>query len=437
MKNDAGLIRLEWAEKFLVNLGAGLQMTEWLPYATQRFVQLRDMAMALKSAVESSTGFAYFNCGDVILADWSEARLALAKHLVEWNNTQCARPVNPALAAVVAVSQETLNLAEALNELKAQWEELHGAIRIYAGTNSKGEFNTVQASKIFRELLKLMGESRLNVNASDRKIPVIRGVPLAIRWFAMNSTPIARRRVADLLEDLRGIRDNALPYKPEIWDLADAEIRRFAAMDQSTPIAFKLRERNTGHRFRATLTTPQGRETITGYAGSPILCLHEEPVIAPTLKPYIGKVETKAGDKKNVEAMGPRVRLNDGLVVANGLSGEGDLRFYYWYTERPRKEASRTKSTRNPHSATSFPGLWLGPRKTRSGNLIPTVIVQMREDRSQRRFSIEKYGLEQAWAMAAQVYSKDRNIAVDAIIARCPAKDAVDNMLQWAINNAR
>lgn len=415
------------AVALLDELGAGTEMTLWVEYVPMRLHALQAQAKQVDAGIRAGTGFAYFNFNEDVIADWGDARAAVADYLIHWDKLDNFSKTPP-MAGIVAVDQTTLAAAAVLNRMKVAWEELHKAIRVVAGRHHGGEFSTRLASEAMRNLLRLINESRLNLDATDRKIPIIDGSPLAIRWFKANARPTARRTVADLVTELRRVRLETAYLMPEVEQLLDAEIVKFGSMNQSTPIAFRVRSGNESQRFRATYIDGKVRRRTQGYAGNPILCLESNPVLTPTMNVYEEGGITKAGAKKNLEAMGPRVRVTDKPVVSVRL---GELPFYSWYSEKraPEKKAP-VKTKKNPYSSTAFPGLWLGPRKTKD-SLNPTVIVQLL-DRSQCRFSIARHGIERAWELAAMEYSKDRGIALAPILALRPSMQAVNDMLAWA-----
>ncbi|UUA75257.1 hypothetical protein [Cellvibrio sp. QJXJ] len=421
------------AVELLDGLGAGLEMSSWTPYVSDRLAALQAQAARVSEGVLASTGFAYFNFDDTILSDWDSARPAVAEFLQYWNNRD-GYTKTPALAAVAAVDRATLQHAVVLNGMKADWEELHYSIRLVAGRSASEEFDSRIASENMRNLLRHIGEGRLNLDATDRKIPIVDGAPLTIRWFKANARPTARRTIADLVADMLRIREVTPHMDPQIRQELDADIIKYSAIDQTKEIAFRVRRENTksplvSHRFRSAYVDGKIRRRTAGYAANPILCLATDPVFTPSLNVYEETAATADGNKKNVQAMGPLERVSSKRLTTVPF---GDLQFYFWYSDAPERKAKPPVTTKkNPYSATAFPGLWLGPRKVADG-LNPTVIVQLAADRSQRRFSISKHGLESAWAQAAKVYSADRNIELDAVLAMRPSMQAVNDMLAWA-----
>lgn len=412
---------------FLEGLGAGVEMTQWVEYVPQRLRALQEQAKVVDAGIRAGVGFAYFNFNDEILEEYGAARAAAADYLIHWDNRDSFTKAPP-MASIVAVNQSTLDQAAVLNRMKIEWEDLHRAIRVVAGRAHGGEFSTKHASEAMRNLLRLMNESRLNLDATDRKIPIIDGAALAIRWFKANARPTARRTVADLVAELYRVRAETAYLKPDVEAQLDADIVKFGSMNQAAPIAFRVRKGNESQRFRATYIDGKVRRRTSGYAGNPILCLESDPLLAPTLNVYEEGGITKDGFKKNLHAMGPRERVTDKPVVSVKL---GELKFYSWYSEErapKKKPAAATK--KNPYSSTAFPGLWLGPRKTKNA-LNPTVFVQLL-DRTQRRFSIARHGIENAWQLAAKVYSDDRGIAIEPVLAMRPSMQAVNEMLAWA-----
>lgn len=423
--------RVEQARERLDRLGAGQEMTKWVDYVPEQLGRLRALGKQLGNGILASTGYAYYDFNGEIMNDWAQAREAVAQYLLDWENHDLKK--RPPLAAIAAVSRQTLECADKLNHLKVSWEQLHGDIRLVAGFTPGGDYSTQQASEAMRSLLRLINENRLNLDATDRKVPLIIGVPLAVRWFRANARPTARRTVAELVAALREVRATKDNLTPDDHQALDFDIVKFASMDPETPIAFRLRASNDSQRWRASYLDGKIRRSLSGYAGSPILCLHHEPVISPALSIYEEKGTASNGKPKNTKAMGPRVRVTDDPVVNEAIRDLGELRFYSWYRDKrlPEPKAEK-KAKKNPYAATPFPGLWLGARKVKGG-LAATIIVQLL-NRDQRRFSIDKYGLARAWALAAETYSADRDINLDAVIARQPTMQAVNDMLAWADN---
>lgn len=433
-KKIAYAARCNSAVALLDSLGAGTQMTSWTGFVSAYLHAMRMQAQRVADGVLASTGFAYFNYGDDCFTDWDKARAAIAEFVLDWDNRDSLMKA-PAMASVVAVNSETLQHARTINRMKGEWEQIHSAIRMVAGRSACGDFNTNTASENMRSLLRHIGESRLNLDAADRKIPVVDGFPLSIRWFLANARPTVRRTIADLVEEMHTMRENHPNMETSIRHTLDADLASYSAMDQSKEIAFRARRENPDKplvscRFRITYLDGKIRCHNKGYAANPILCLAAEPVFTPTMNVYEEVAKTKVdGTQKNVLAMGPVERVSDLQLTKVPL---GELPFYFWYKEPPKLNPKKpAKSSKNPYSATAFPGLWLGPRKV-VGGLNPVVIVQLQADRSQRRFSISKFGLESAWEQAARVYSDDRNIEFDAVVAMCPSMQSVNDMLAWA-----
>lgn len=412
---------------FLESLGAGLEMTQWVEYVPQRLRALQAQAKRVDAGIRAGAGFAYFNFNDEIHEEFGAARAAAADYLIHWDNHDRFSKAPP-MASLVAVDQTTLDQAAVLNRMKIEWEDLHRAIRAVAGHAHEGEFSSKYASEAMRNLLRLLNEPRLNLDATDRKIPIIDGAALSIRWFKANARPTARRTVADLVAELHRVRAETAYLKPDVEAQLDADIVKFGSINQAEPIAFRVRKGNESQRFRATYIDDKVRRRTNGYAGNPILCLESDPLLIPTMTVYEEGGITKDGLKKNLEAMGPRVRVTDKPVVNVKL---GELPFYSWYrNERAPVKKAAAKSKKNPYSSTAFPGLWLGPRKTKNA-LNPAVFVQLL-DRSQRRFSIARHGIDNAWKLAAKVYSDDRGIAIEPILAMRPTMQTVSEMLAWA-----
>lgn len=434
-KNNTYAERCAGAIAMLDGMGAGNQMASWTEYVSAYLQSMRAQARKVADGVLASSGFAYFNYGTECIADWDEARMAITAFMLNWNNRDSYSKA-PVMASVVAVDNETLEYARILNRMKGEWEQIHSAIRLVAGRSPGGDFNTSIASENMRSLLRHIGESRLNLDATDRKIPIVDGFPLSIRWYLANARPTARRTIADLVDEMRTVRENHPHMDANIRHLLDTDMAIYSAMDQSKEIAFRARRENPNKplvscRFRMTYLDGKIRRQNKGYAANPILCLAAEPVFTPTMKIYEDVAKTKIqGALKNVKTMGPVKRVSDLQLTRVPL---GELPFYFWYKEPPKRQskAPAISSKKNPYSATAFPGLWLGPRKV-AGGLNPVVIVQLQADRSQRRFSISKFGLESAWEQAARVYSADRNIELDAVVAMCPSMQSVNDMLEWA-----
>lgn len=404
------------AMKVLARYGLNDSMAGWIECLPVQLGILRQHAQAVAKGIMIDADYVYYAQDGQEETDANAARAAIVDALLEWKFKE-VRGFIPT-AGLVGVSKSTFVAADQLNSLKKEWQTLHMAMRYVAGHRPDGSFDTKHASDAMRTALKRIDEPRLDLDATDRQIPLIPGQPLTLNWYTVESAPSERRKMADVLADILKLIDDA--GDPTEAAMYQAEYVRLESQPRDTPVAYRSRKPVTSARFRTSYVLNNKRKSMTHYAASPILFLQGNEAIQPKLSVF---------EPKNTGGRaGARHRISNDRV-----SRLKRLPHYYWYLVDPKPHTAPTKpeKAKNPYSATAFPGIWLGTRRTASGALNPSLLIQL-NDRSQRRVSIAKKGIAAAWAEGAAIYSADRDIPLDAILARCPTEQNVSDMLTWA-----
>lgn len=377
---------------------------------TEAFDSLVDANKALTNALLGESGFVFYWEEGMPAPEPEEARPKIAEHLSRWIYPPEGEKFPKAVGAM-GVSRETYALAERLNERKATWQALHEAIAKTFGTAENNVYNSHKGSKAIRSLINRVVGKRLNLHATDRRVPLIPGQPLSIDWVEQVSMPSERRSIQDILDELVRITQT------EDEDIAvrmQQEHTRLASIDPATPVSYRPKQAVHSLRYRSRYIVDRQRKRIPGnYAGNPILFIESDPPIVPQL---------------TVFAESSRPTVGGGVRVSSERVSRY-LPHYYWYLQPKPTKNKKPLRRKNPYSSTAFPGLWLGTRKTVKG-LNPTINIQLR-DRSETKVSIAKLGLEAAWAKAAEIYADDYGVPLAAVIAERPTQQRVNDMLAW------
>lgn len=414
--------KFDIARNKLLESGLGLTTHDWTTYCDATLGKMYSLANSLKSAIMAIEAFAYYNDSEIEITDYRAARAAIVDCIVD-----ITVPENPsrrpAFAAIAAVNAECVTIAESLNALKAQWRDSHSAIRAYAGFNEAGIFNATRATEAIRRVLQLAGYNAISLARSDRKIPVLLGEVLKVRWFRADATPTARKTVGDFIEALRLVR-NDYELRDELIDLINAEILKFSRMGQELSVSQRLREANPSYRFRAMVLDGGTRTSFSDYAASPILFEQSVGSILPQIHVY-----DEVAESENGKGRGAPRKIGERLVHED-LASFGELRSYFYYLEKPENQKVSGKPARNPFTKTTIPLITLQPRK-RKNRYAPYLVVQLARGK-QSVFNIEKLGIDVAWRLGVEAYTAHVKSGYESLAEFPPLIQQVADMIEWA-----
>jgi|TARA_R100000093_G_C1942501_1_gene72759 hypothetical protein len=398
------------------------RLTHDIPRLEKALLRLNHASSALANALSQQHNWAYWwyqHEGDepVEVTDWDIATKAIIERVTQ-QDYQDLSPKRVQVGAI-AVSRETLALAEALNRAKQEFDALRQSIRAELA-ELHGEDDSRYAAKHIRTGLQRLGAGRLNLSAVSRKIPILTGTALRLRWHYYNAPPIARRAVADVVQELRDLLSEQRFSSDEEAGLIQSEIQRLSTIDQTLPVACRLRQSgSTATRFSAAYTEGQVKRYVRSrYASNPVFFLNT-PGIHPTVTPF---------ERDTIDEREDRKRISDDRVTRVFR-----LSNYFWYLQpKAKKPVPKPEKSKNPYASTGFPGLSFWARSTASG-LTPQIRV-LKADKRVTQISIEKHGYERAWREAAVLYAEGRdNISAQAVIDNRPPSQQYHEMLAWAL----
>lgn len=394
-----------------------------IPRVEEAVNALDTAVQELTQAIESQDGWAYFWYEDegeppVELTDPALARKSVLTRLTQTDYQDTA--TKRIQVGAMAVPAPVLALAQRVNRKKKAFETLRADIRAEL-SEARGKDDARYATRHIRQCLKRIGRARMDLAASGRKIPVMLGTALRLRWHFYSAPPSQKRTLADLVHDLQALLAEKQYASEEERALIKAELTRIQSLNQTTPVAYQMRQSaNIGIRYSGSYTYGGVKKYVRSqYGANPVLFL-DSPGIYPTVTPF--------AQKTIEDRLGRRLVSDEAVTRVYRLSG------YKWYL-KPKAKASSTPSTPtrtdNPYAGTGFPGLSFWARPSKSG-LTPHIRI-LRQNGKVTQVSIQKHGYESAWEQAARLYVEGReNITFEAVIAQRPSAQRYREMLAWA-----
>ncbi|MDQ2077553.1 hypothetical protein [Marinimicrobium sp. ABcell2] len=384
---------------------------------------IESATLALAQGIEQHGGWAYFwyqdeNEPPVELTDPAQARQSVVSRIRQ-SDYQSESPKRVQVGAA-AVSSAVLTLAQVLNRKKEAFEQLRGQIRAELA-EARGTDDARYASRHVRQCLKRIGHGRMDLAATGRKIPLMMGTALRLRWHFYSAPPTQKRTLADVVRDLQALLSGKQYASDEEQSLIASEITRLGSLDQRKAVAYRMRQgTNIGVRYSGAFTVGNVKEYVRSqYGASPVLFL-DTPGIYPTVTPFAREGISERAERKRIS--------NEPVTRVYRLSG------YLWYltpkTKAPEPDSPPDRP-KNPYAGTGFPGLSFWARPSSSG-LTPHIRV-LKADGRVTQISIDKHGYELAWKKAAAAYVEGReNITVEAVIAKRPPPQRYREMVAWA-----
>lgn len=377
----------------------------------------------LAQAIETHDGWAYFWYQDegeppIEIADPAQARQSVIARITQTDyHDSVTRRIQVGAAAV---SAPVLALAQRVNREKEAFVQLRESIRAELA-EARGKDDARYATRHIRQCLKRIGHARMDLAATGRKVPLMLGTALRLRWHFYSAPPTQRRTLADVVQDLRSLLADKQYASDEERALIEAELTRIRSLKQTMPVAFQMRQSaNIGIRYSGAFTHGGVKKYVRSqYGANPVLFL-DTPGIHPTVTPFALKTIE--------ERVGRKLVSDETVTRVYRLSG------YKWYLKPKAKVASTPAApsrSKNPYAGTGFPGLSFWARPSSSG-LTPHIRV-LKANGKVTQISIEKHGYESAWEQAARLYVEGReNIALEAVIAQRPPAQRYREMLAWA-----
>lgn len=338
----------------------------------------------LQESIKQGSGFASFQ-------EWPEpaitdtaARQRIARYYGEIsrkNDDQELEEKQFKVFAAVAVDEAGRHAAEQLNIVKTEFREFH--------ENVRSAFpDRVKATDGMRLILKNCGHARLNLDAIDRQIPIVKYPTNKLSWGFNRSSVSRQRTIADALRELRKLQDTLGEY---IHDTIEADIRRIEQEypDTSHPVSQILRPSSVESlRLSYSYIDDSGhRCSELIYGRNPaVLCGSGSQV--PMLR--LPKEMTGEGVS---EGRGRKKMISDRLLSPH-------LKRWYLYDILPTAKTDKpgpTASKRVPEAKTAVPGIWfaLNARKK-------PVLGYTNQQGSKTTRSISRYGLSDAWKTAVR-----------------------------------
>lgn len=400
-----------------------MDISMYIDDVREQLARLTSLTQDLAQAVTGSATWAYYwqDGEEAIGPEQSATRIA--EYLLAWDypdsTPEEGRAPRPQVVGYASVSEEALAIAGALNAQKAAWIQLHQEIRAEAAKDAMSAHNQdtgeVWATKQMRRALKLAGRPNLDLDATDRRIPLLPGPAYRINFHRARSAASRSRTIADVIEVLETLVQKS---DDATRDNAQAEIQRLGRLDPETPVAYRAKRAVASARYRASYWREGVKQpALTNYASNPVLFPHGGP--EPRLVVFASSHTTPGAGR-------PSTVSSDRV---SPLLGE-----YFWYMDPPAPAPTAQKVAdarpHNPFAKTDYPGLWLGVRKAKSG-LAPMVRAKI-SDTNNTSFSIKRLGLQAAWRCAAEQYCEFRGVPLQPVLNAIPDHHQVDQMMAWA-----
>lgn len=397
---------------------------------------LRTQTHKLAQSIIEDNDFVFFNEKGIPIFDNQLARHAICDRILQWefpkdldnplldsqpsDDKAGDAPQQPDVYCA-AISPATIEHVIRLNELKGEWAKLHGKLRkLFGGGVDRSSLygkveGEAQATKLMRDLLKLCGWGHIDLNATDRLIPLLDGPAVKMTWYKTRSAPSVKSTLGVVLESLTKLAEADADSRR---DAARAELAKLDFMPHDTPVAFRAKAHRETIHYRAIVEVNNVRTPATqGYAMNPILF-------------------PRGGAKPELIVFESRRRGGGGRKASISKERVSYLvPHFYWYSRDETKPVTPiTAKTHNPYARTRYPGLWLATRERTSG-LMPFVMVK-NEGKAATSVSIKRLGLSGAWRKAAGIYCDDRRAHLDEVIDSQPSMEQVTAMLAWANEQA-
>lgn len=389
-----------------------MQITQWVDSVGEHLATLyATLGELIEAFTAESTLYAFYQAGEGSPLSAEAARAEIAQQLLalDYPDAREAVTATPERFAAVMGSAATLAHVARVNQAKAQFQQVHVAIRQHFDSE-------LEATDALRRVLALVGRPQLNLDACDRRIPCLGGAVQRLHWYRTANAPSTRKTLADAREALFELRDTV---QEERVELINQEIAALESMDLTTPVAYRARAKVQSTLYRARVIgagEPAPATTLTGYGINPVF-FADTPRLTPDVDTPRPRRQAGAGRPSTI---------SDACVSFS-------LPHWFWYKQPPAAKAPRATAApakrRNPHAKTPFRGLWLGTRARKSG--LAAYVMVATPDKAPTSVSIQQHGLATAWAKAAALYCDHHPVQVEEVVAQQPSPAQVDALLSW------
>ena len=382
----------------------------WVSECEQLLSRFAQQVQELQAQIRAGTGFAFYQDAKEILRG-ADARAAIADSLGDYfydgrESIQLAQPLDRYMAAgCSATTLERVQGLGGLNHTKLLFKRFHEDIRRQFTTEA-------EATRALRDVLGLCQAKLLNVEAVDRRVPVLPGPALRIAWFINQSAASVRATIGDAVAQLLRLQEQA---GGDRLDMLNQEIAQLRSLPASLPVAHRLRRPVKVLKFRSSIAEGSGqRRMLTDYGKNPVLFLDQG--VEPTL---VLPASSKSGDGR-----GRPSTISD-LCVSPSLPN------WFFYREQsisPDKPApAQSRGRKNPHASTAIAGIWFyrnasgnpGFRYRRPNGRVSSVAIKRAEE-----------GMYHAWTTAIDKAWPDKgDHEKEGLYALCPSREALAKFL--------
>lgn len=359
-----------------------------------------------------NTAFAYWVCDDTTYRDKAAIDRIMSALRTWWYVADA--PV-PQYGLVVA-DDNARSIIEQINHIKTEFQELHESVKLFATDSSH---HTKLLSDIKKHLTIIEGPA--NLDAVDRKIPLVSYPVIRATWYEEKSKSSTPRPVADAIAEITLIMSDI--QSELVIERLTKDVDYLKTLPADTMLSHQPKR-----QVRGQYCVLNGVEPYSGERIEPYKCWGVNPVFvgdSPMLIPQVlWHTPTKRPNVKNNQ------QTQQKPICAS---------LPHWFPYLKKIQATvepKVKSAKsgNPYSRTAYPGMWIGLRM-RAGTREASIRFT-RENMADSAVSLKKHTLDKAWEIAAHKHVTsfddiDTVPPIETILALAPPEQQLKNAIEW------